>query len=115
MEWSGPSADRGRAAITCLRMSRRAEDRLTQYVIMLCSQRLVERAGLRGDSVPIWGGEANSISYGLKLVLVLLRIRIYIKTKGRHLVHGSPVCSQHLASLVFKMPFSLSTAPPEAG
>lgn len=82
---------------------------------MLLSHKVVDGRGLAGGSIPTCGGAANKISKGLRLVLFLFRILIYIRTIGSALVHDSPVSAQQLANLFLMVPFSLSTAPALAG
>ena len=113
--WSGCWAGRGRAAFTCCLIPARLDDKLAQYDSMLLSQRAVDGRGFPGAPSPTLGGAAKRISKGLMLTRGLVLILMYIRHIGKHRVHGNPVSSQHLASLFLRVPFSRSTAPPEAG
>ncbi len=86
-----------------------------QYCNMSSSHRPVEGSGLVRGSTPRGGGLPKWISKGLMFTRDLFLILTCIRTIGRAFVHGSPVSSQHLASLDFRVPFSRSTAPPLAG
>lgn len=105
----------GSKAATWRLMSDRAEESLEQYVNIESSHNAVEGRGLLVASNPTCGGAAKRISKGLRLVHACLLILMYIGTMGRAFGHGRPVSAQHLANLIFRAPFSLSTAPPLAG